>query len=92
LNKRFAQDITELFSGVEEKGKTVIPLELKKILVMDYLEEILVMIFQPSLSPEEDEKEEIEEKERKRREGKNHRLSVCTMETILSYCWDYQYL
>jgi hypothetical protein len=77
---------------VEEKGKTVIPLELKKILVMDYLEEILVMIFQPSLSPEEDEKEEIEEKERKRREGKNHRLSVCTMETILSYCWDYQYL
>jgi hypothetical protein len=79
---------------VEEKGNTVIPLELKKILVMDYLEEILVMIFQPSLSSEEEEEQEEveEEKERKRKEGKNHRLSVCTMETILSYCWDYQYL
>ena len=79
----------ELFAGVEEAKRVIIPIDLKFVLLMDYIEEALLLIFPSSQSTNENEATTLEGSDGSER---NASLSICTMQTILSYCWDYSYL
>ena len=91
LNRRIAHDLVMLLDtldeeamGGEERGSSppssasspvMVLKELKYLLVADYIDDLLQLVFDTSSSKQP-----------------AMRLSVCMMEVLLSYCWNYDYL
>jgi hypothetical protein len=57
--------------------RPILTKEMKYILLMDYIDEILQFIFETSDSAEQTNQKQP---------------TVCMMEVILTYCWNYGYL
>lgn len=81
MNRRIAHDIVQLSDTLEDPSysgtlgeSTSVSKELKYLLMMDYIEELLVLVFESDGS------------------GTTPKLSVCMMEVLLSYCWNYDYM